>query len=92
VLSWEWSSGNPVTLVRSWRKLLPDLEDDDLQGFPKEEISKSEILDMVHVCYEKFSKHQRSNDGEWLQQSDACEVGFQHMTDRHCQSCREIEG
>jgi hypothetical protein len=36
---------NPVTLVWSWRKLLPDL--DDLQSFPNEEISKSEILDMV---------------------------------------------
>jgi hypothetical protein len=30
-----------------WRKLVPDLEDDDLQGFPSEEISKSEILGMV---------------------------------------------
>jgi hypothetical protein len=34
-------------LVQSWRKLLPDPDDDDLQGFPKEEISKSKILDMV---------------------------------------------
>jgi hypothetical protein len=32
---------NPVMLVRSWRKLLPDL------GFHNEEINKSEILDMV---------------------------------------------
>jgi hypothetical protein len=38
---------NPVTLVQSWRKLLPDLEDDDLQGFPNEEINKFKILDMV---------------------------------------------
>jgi hypothetical protein len=38
---------NPVTLVRSWRKLVPGLEDDDLQGFPNEEIRKSEILDVV---------------------------------------------
>jgi hypothetical protein len=30
---WSWSSVNPVTLVQSWRKLLPDLEEDDLQGF-----------------------------------------------------------
>jgi hypothetical protein len=28
-----WSSVNPETLVQSWRKLLPNLED-DLQGFP----------------------------------------------------------
>jgi hypothetical protein len=38
---------NPVTLVRSRWKLLPDLEESDLQGFPNEVISKSEILDMV---------------------------------------------
>jgi hypothetical protein len=35
-----------MTLVRLWRKLLPDLEG-DLQGFSNEEINKSKILDMV---------------------------------------------
>jgi hypothetical protein len=48
-VSHSWSSLNPVTVVRSWRKLLPDLEEDNLQGFPNEEISRSEILDMVCV-------------------------------------------
>lgn len=38
-----------MTLVKTWKKLLPDLEDDDIQGFPKEEIKMSQILDMV--CY-----------------------------------------
>jgi hypothetical protein len=38
---------NPAMLVRSLKKLLPDLEDDDLQGLSNEEISKSEILGMV---------------------------------------------
>jgi hypothetical protein len=33
-------------LVCSWSKLLPDLED-DLQGFPKKEISMTKILDLV---------------------------------------------
>jgi hypothetical protein len=42
-----WSSVNPVVLVGSCRKLLPDLEEDDLQGFPNKEISKSKIIDMV---------------------------------------------
>jgi hypothetical protein len=42
-VSWAGSSVNPVTLG----KLLPEEEDDDLQGFPNEEISKSKILDMV---------------------------------------------
>jgi hypothetical protein len=40
---------NPVTLVRSWRKLLPDVEKGDLQDFPNEEISKSKSLDMVYA-------------------------------------------
>jgi hypothetical protein len=44
---WNISGMNPLTLVQSWRKLLQDIEDDDLQSFPNEEISKSEILDMV---------------------------------------------
>jgi hypothetical protein len=41
------SSVNPVTLIQSQRKLLPDLEDDHLQGLPNEETDKSKILDMV---------------------------------------------
>jgi hypothetical protein len=36
-----------VTLLQLWRKLLPDLEEDDLQGFPNEGIGKSDILHMV---------------------------------------------
>jgi hypothetical protein len=35
-ISWAWSSVNPVTLILSWRKLLPRVEEDDLQGFPNE--------------------------------------------------------
>jgi hypothetical protein len=45
-LSWAWSCVKPGTLIRSWGKPFPDLLD-DLQGFPNEEINKSEILDMV---------------------------------------------
>jgi hypothetical protein len=71
---------NPVTQVRSWRKLFPDLEEDYLQGFPNEEICKSEILDMV-CAVRSFEKNQRRNVEEWLQ-SDACEGGFHHMTNR----------
>jgi hypothetical protein len=35
-----WSAMNLVTLLRSWRTLLPDLDDDDLQGFPNKEINQ----------------------------------------------------
>jgi hypothetical protein len=45
-LSWACSM-KEVMLVQLWRKLVPDLEDDDFQGFPNE-ISKSEILDIVY--------------------------------------------
>jgi hypothetical protein len=85
-ISWARSSMNWVTLVRSWRKLLTDLEKDDLWGFPNKEISKSKTLDMV-CAMRSFE-----NINEETLKSDACEVGFQHMTDRHCQCCCETEG
>jgi hypothetical protein len=58
-----------------WRKLLPDLED-DLQGIPNEEINKSKIPDMMYAM-----RNINENNIEELLQSDACEMGFQHMTD-----------
>jgi hypothetical protein len=62
-------------------KLHPDL-DNDLQGFPNEEISKSKVFDMV--CATRSSENvAEDNVEEWLQ-SDACELGFQHMTDTYC--------
>jgi hypothetical protein len=45
-ISQAWPSMNPVTLFRTWKKLLPGVED-DMQGFPNEETSSSEILDLV---------------------------------------------
>jgi hypothetical protein len=44
-VSQAWSCVNPVTLVQSWKKRLPDLKE-DLQGFPNEKVNKSEIFDM----------------------------------------------
>jgi hypothetical protein len=75
-ISQAWSSMNP--LVQLWRKLLPDLEKDDLQVFLNEEIGESEILDMCAMrCFENVDE-----DNEVWLQSDAYELGFQHMTDR----------
>jgi hypothetical protein len=47
----------PLSLVWSWRKLFPDL-DDDLQHFPNEENRKSEILDMLYAMssFERLDK------------------------------------
>jgi hypothetical protein len=60
-----------------------------LQGFPNEEINKSEILDMVWAM-RSFENINEDNVKELLQ-SDSCEVRFQHMTDRQCQCCRKTE-
>jgi hypothetical protein len=62
--SWAWSSVNPVMLVQLWRKLLSDLEENDLRGFPNEEISKSEIPVMVCAMrsFENFNKETTKND------------------------------
>jgi hypothetical protein len=49
-----------------------------LQGFPNEEI-KSKILDMV-CAVRSFENTDEDNIEEWLQ-TDAYELGFQHMTD-----------
>jgi hypothetical protein len=76
-LSQAWSSINPVTLVQSWRKFLPDLEY-GLQGFPNKEISKSKILDMV--CAMKSCENVYVSDAEEWLQSNVCERVFQHMT------------
>jgi hypothetical protein len=78
-----WSPVDLITLVWLWRKLLPDLRGDDLQGFPNKEIRKSEILDMVCVCYEKFDNVNKDDHEEWLQ-SNAGELGFQHDRHEHC--------
>jgi hypothetical protein len=47
------SRGLLVVLVQSWRKLLPYLQNEDLQGFPSKQTSISGILDTV-VYYGKF--------------------------------------
>jgi hypothetical protein len=75
-------------MVRSWRKLLPDLEDDDLQGFPDEEISKSEILDTVCAVrsFGNVDEITLKNGYRVMRVK-----GTSSMTDRHCQ-CRKTEG
>lgn len=46
-VSWALSSMNPVMPGQLQRKLVPDLEEDNLQGFPNEDIRKSEIFDSM---------------------------------------------
>jgi hypothetical protein len=74
-----WSSMNPVMLAQSWRKLLPDLEEDDFQGFPNKTITKSKISEMVYAMRSSENVN-KDNAKEWLQ-SGKCEMGFQDLTD-----------
>jgi hypothetical protein len=61
-------------LVQLWRKLATDLG----QGFPNEETSKSEILDMK-CAMRSFENINKDIIEGWLR-NNACEVGFQLMT------------
>jgi hypothetical protein len=89
-----WSSMNPGMLVRSWRKLLPDPDDDDLQGFPNEETSKSKILDILCAMRSFENINKKKKKVKELLQSDVCVkwASSTRQTDRHCQCCRETEG
>jgi hypothetical protein len=53
----------PVMQVQSCRKLLSDLKEDELEGFPNKVISKSEIFDMVFAMksFENFYKEMMKN-------------------------------
>jgi hypothetical protein len=55
----------------------------------KKSISKSKILDMV--CAMRSFENINKDNKEWLQ-SDECEVGCQHMTDRQTLSINETKG
>jgi hypothetical protein len=54
-----------MTTVQLWRKLLPDLQH-DLQGFPNEEISKSEFLEMVRAI--RSFENIKGNTEEWARE------------------------
>jgi hypothetical protein len=69
---------NPVILVQSWRKHHPDQEENDLPGFPNDEIGKYDILNMA--CAMNFENTNEDNTEERLQ-SDVCERCFQQKTD-----------
>jgi hypothetical protein len=64
-VSWAWSSKDTVTSIQLWKKLLPDLGDDDLQDYPNEEIRKSKILDICAIT--RSENVNRDNAEEWLQ-------------------------
>jgi hypothetical protein len=79
-----------VTLVRSWRKLLPDLEEDDLQGFPNKKISKSEIPDMA--CAMRSFENIKEEAENGYRVMSVKWASSTRQTDRHCQWCRKQMG
>jgi hypothetical protein len=58
-VSWAWPSVNPVTLVPSWIKLLPDLEV-DLKGSPNEGVRNSYMVCAVR-SFENINKETLKN-------------------------------
>jgi hypothetical protein len=53
---------NPCTLVQKWGKLPPHLEDNDVQGFPNEELSKFKIPDIMLCAVVTFENTDRTHD------------------------------
>jgi hypothetical protein len=51
-------------MVQKWGKLPPHLEDNDVQGFPNEALSKFKILDTMYVLWSLLKtliEHMTSN-------------------------------
>lgn len=42
---------------KKWGELPPRLEDNDVQGFPNEELSKFKILDTIYVLWSVLKTH-----------------------------------
>jgi hypothetical protein len=61
------------------------LEDEDLYGFSNKETRKSKIVNMV-CAMRNFE-----NTNKERLESNACKVGFHHMTDRHHECCHDTE-
>ena len=74
-----WQEVKPHTLVRSWRKILPDIEESDFQAFSDEEITTAQIMNLA-TGLNGFEDVDEENLNEWLK-IDACEPGFQYMSD-----------
>ena len=77
-VSQAWSSVKSITLVRSWMKLLPDLEG-DFEGFSESEVSESNLRELVNEM-KGFENVDEEDLCEWLE-GEKSESGFRHMTD-----------
>jgi hypothetical protein len=85
-ISQAWSSFYQVALVHSWMILLPVAEENNFHGFSTEEISKSEIRDIL--CAMRSFENIRDKVGDWLQ-FDVCEVAFGTRQTLQC-CCKSV--
>jgi hypothetical protein len=64
-VSQAWFSVNPVMLVQLWRKLLPDLDEDDLQGFSNKSGSLKFLTCVLWEVLKMLTKIMLKNGYKW---------------------------
>jgi hypothetical protein len=71
-----WNMVKPLMLIRSWRKIMPDInEDDDFAGFADDVITTAELARIAN----QGEQVDENNISEWLD-CNACEVGFETLS------------
>ena len=74
-----WSKVKPITLVRSWRKILPNVEI-DLSDCEEIEASDTSEICRIMENLKCFENVDRENIEEWFNR-DSNDAGFQCMSD-----------
>jgi len=75
-----WSKIKPVTLLRSWRSVLPDIETDLMDSEENKENVVSEMCGLVLENLNFFEDVDKENIEEWLNH-DLNDPGFERMDD-----------
>jgi hypothetical protein len=74
-----WNMVKPLMLIRSWRKIIPDInEDDDFAGFADDVITTAELAQIANKV-SGGEQVDENNISEWLD-CDACELGFETLS------------
>lgn len=84
-IRWAWLCVNAKMLIKLWKRLHAHTKYKP-QYFPNGKIWVPE--NFIKMCYKKTEEVNEESTDEWLQ-CDACEAGFQHVTDIHCQHCHK---
>ncbi|KAG8235509.1 hypothetical protein J437_LFUL015743 [Ladona fulva] len=75
-ISMAWDQVKPPMIIRSWKKLLPDLEENDFEEF-SDDLSNSE-LDALLYDNDGCGNIDSKNLKEWLE-SDICETDYKEL-------------